>query len=87
MCCFKVINLFGDDITEEYQKEILKAKRKVSAKKGVETRKKNKEKLLKEIDKNFDIAFCTENGDLFGNVPTQEERNRAIEFLNTFNKK
>ena len=25
MCCFKVINLFGDDITEEYQKEILKA--------------------------------------------------------------
>lgn len=87
MCCFKVINLFGDDITEEYQKEILKAKRKVSAKKSVETRKKNKEKLLKEIDKNFDIAFCTENGDLFGNVPTQEERNRAIEFLNTFNKK
>lgn len=51
-------------------------------KKTAETRKKNKQNLLREIDKNFDIAFCTENGDLFGNIPTEDERQKAIEFLN-----
>lgn len=81
----KYSDLFGNDITQQIEKEILKQKRSASAKKGVETRKINKEKLLKEIDRNFDIAFCTENGDLFGNVPSQEERNKALEFLKSFN--
>lgn len=81
----KYHDLFGNDITQQIEKEILKQKRSASAKKGAETRKINKEKLLKEIDRNFDIAFCTENGDLFGNVPSQEERNKALEFLKYFN--
>lgn len=83
----KQIDLFGNDITEQLQIEITKQKRKDAAKKAAETRKKNKEKLLKEIDKNFDIAFCSENGDLFGNIPTDDERQKAIEFLNNIKDK
>ena len=78
----KQFDLFGNDITEQLQNEIKKQKRKDAAKKAAETRKKNKQNLLREIDKNFDIAFCTENGDLFGNIPTEDERQKAIEFLN-----
>lgn len=77
----KYTDLFGNDITEQLKKEFLKQKHKIRAKKAAETRRKNKDKLLKEIDKNFDIAFCTENGDLFGNVPTKEEREKAKKFL------
>lgn len=80
----KYTDLFGNDITEEIKKENIKQKSAVK-------RRNNREKLLKEIDKNFDIAYCTENGDLFGNLPTEEERVNALNFLkeieNKFKKK
>ena len=79
----KHFNLFGDDITDLIEKQRVKS----DNTNKVTKLKKNKEFLLKEIDKNFDIAYCTENGDLFGNVPSIEERENALKFLKDIEEK
>ena len=83
----KQYDIFGNDITEEMMKRELKHRRSESAKAGWETRRSNEEKERIEYDRMFDIARCTESGDLFGNVPTPEERATAEEYIRTHRRK
>ena len=48
--------------------------------KNAEKTLKNNE-LIKEYEKHFLIAFCGPNGDLFGNIPSEEERNNSLKFV------
>lgn len=83
----KQYNIFGDDITEEMAEAERKRRRSEAAKTGWETRRTKEEQERAEYDRMFDIARCTENGDLFGNVPTPEERAAAEEYIRTHKRK
>lgn len=81
----KIIDLFGNDITEQVKKEELKKKYSERAKKAAETRKKNKAEKDALFDKMFIIARSEEN--LFGKKYSEEERKKAEEYIKTNFKK
>ena len=77
----KQYNLFGEDVTDDIIKTLKHKKNIETQKKRAETRKRNKENMLKEYDRHLHIAYCNENGDLFGNIPTEEERKNSLNYL------
>ena len=77
----RVLDIFGNDITEQTRKAEIERKRKEAAKKGWATRREREERECREYDRMWDIAHTTESGDLFGNVPTDEERKAALEYI------
>lgn len=80
-----VIDLFGNDITEEIEKQEKKQKYSERAKKAAETRKKNKAEKDALFDKMFTIARSEEN--LFGQKYTQEQREEAEKYIREHYKK
>lgn len=81
----KIIDLFGNDITEQVKKEELKKKYSDRAKKAAETRKKNKAEKDVLFDKMFIIARS--EGNLFGEKYSEEERKKAEEYIKSNLKK
>ena len=76
----QVIDLFGNDITEEVKKQELKKKKHSErAKKAAETRKRNKAEKDALFDKMFTIARSEKN--LFGDVYSPEHRAEAEKYI------
>lgn len=76
------LDLFGDSeaIARAEKKEKEKNKRSQASKKAAETKRANKEKKNKQIEKDFNIARSV-GKDLFGNEISDEERKEAEERL------
>lgn len=81
----KIIDLFGNDITEQVKKEELKKKYSDRANKAAETRKKNKAEKDVLFDKMFIIARS--EGNLFREKYSEEERKKAEEYIKSNLKK
>lgn len=75
----QVFDLFGNDITEEVEKQEKQKKYSERAKKAVETRKKNKAEKDALFDKMFTIARSDKN--LFGDVYSPEHRAEAEKYI------
>ena len=75
----QIIDLFGNDITEDIKKQEKKQKYSERAKKAAETRKKNKAEKDALFDKMFTIARSDKN--LFGDVYSPEHRAEAEKYI------
>lgn len=77
--------MFGNDITKQEELKQKKKKNIERSKKAAATRQQNKLKKEKAFNDNFDKARSY--GDLFGNTPSDEERKKAEEYIQTHMKK
>lgn len=71
------VNLFGVEDNTENKDDEKKKKNRERALKGAETKRKKREELKRNEDDSFNTANFV--GDLFGNKPSDEEREKAIE--------
>lgn len=75
----QIIDLFGNDITEEVGEQEKKKKYSERAKKAAETRKRNNAEKDALFDKMFTVARS--EGNLFGDVYSPEHRAEAEKYI------
>ena len=80
-----IYDMFGNDVTKQEELKQKKKKNSERSKKAALTKQQNKIKKEKEFNDNFDKARSY--GDLFGNTPSDEERKKAEEYIQSHFKK
>lgn len=83
-------DIFGNqetiDTEKERQKALKKKQRSAAAKKAAETRRNKQQAARQEWNKNLITARETENGNLFGEKSTDEEKRKAEQYIQTYDR-